>query len=196
MHCNMLWLLKVGDDLSPLWGFQGGFSDLRTLLQKLDLITKTLLTSYCLKERLTLTGSLWKVMILILSPSANFCNKVLTSEKRNQSNLSLVTKSMKYSSDKFDYEMDFLTLQRSLSLESNFVAQRQVLAATKVLWNAPPPRCVFSKTRRQQELSGKFLPLRENYLHFPKFTLRQKYPTTTGNWHSRKMKYACSIQCV
>ena len=26
-----------------------------------------------------------------------------------------------------------------------------------------------------------------------KFTLRQKYPTTTGNWQSRKMKYTCSI---
>ena len=26
---------------------------------------------------------------------------------------------------------------------------------------------------------------------FQKFTLRQKYPATTGNWHSRKMGYAC-----
>ena len=32
-----------------------------------------------------------------------------------------------------------LSLQRNLSLESNFVAQRQVLAATNFLWNAPPP---------------------------------------------------------
>ena len=37
--------------------------------------------------------------------------------------MSLVTKSMTYSSDKFDYEIDFLTLQRNLSLESNFVSK-------------------------------------------------------------------------
>ena len=34
----------------------------------------------------------------------------------------------------------FLSLQRNLSLESNFVAQRQVLAATKVYETPPPPR--------------------------------------------------------
>ena len=50
------------------------------------------------------------------------------------------------------YEMDFLSLQRNLSLESNL----------NFLWNAPPGlvvtrascySCVFSKTRRQQDFS-------------------------------------------
>ena len=38
-----------------------------------------------------------------------------------------------------------------------------------------------------------FLPLRVNVLHFRKFTLRQKYPTTTENLQVRKIKYTCPI---
>ena len=57
---------------------------------------------------------------------------------KNLQSLSLITKSMTYSSDIMCYEMDFLSLQRNLSLESNFVAQRQVLAATIFFMKRPP----------------------------------------------------------
>ena len=116
----------------------GGFSDLRTLLQKLDLITKTLLTSYCLKERLNLTGSLWKVMILILSPSANFCNKVLTSENKNQPNLSLVTKSMTYSSDIMCYEIDFFVAAKKFVAGIQFCRSATSFGSDKSFMKRPP----------------------------------------------------------
>ena len=39
-----------------------------------------------------------------------------------------------------------------------------------------------------------FLPLRVIFLHYRKFTLRQKISNyTSGNWQSRKMKFTCSI---
>ena len=55
-------------------------------------------------------------MILILSPSANFCNKVLTSDK----------KSAKFVAGYKIYDI----FQRQICYE---MAQRQVFAATKVL---------------------------------------------------------------
>ena len=75
--------------------------------------------------------------------------------------------------------------------------------------------CIFSKTRRQQEflvisnekhikptLHAKFLfwpknwflPLRVFVSHiFENSPSAKKYPTTSGNWQKRKMKYNCSI---
>ena len=40
---------------------------------------------------------------------------------------------------------------------------------------------------------NRFLPLRVNFVTFSKFTLRQKYPGTTGNGHNWEMMCTCSI---
>ena len=82
---------------------------------------------------------------------------------KNLPNLSLVTKSMTYSSDIMCYEMDFFFCRCKeiccwnpiLSLSDKFW-QRQVFYETPpglVVTRASCYSCVFSKTRRQQEFS-------------------------------------------